>query len=349
MNPSKVAIVLTGIATLFACTRPDASTSGHSTEHAITDSTGAQRQWLDPGLELTATVGGSAEDTTLLNPYRLAAGEDAIYVFDGNQRLLSFAIDGSLRWVRGRAGSGPGEFRLVRALKAREGLIYVLDPRNARLTVFDDAGQMIRTTPMRTGHSEELAVLPDGDVVLFPAQSESDFVVIDDSGHTIRSGRIPWPPYQELDFLAKQSVVAQPADSSGLWALGFRLGNGWFTFDARAEPVDSTRHYYVEPTNFPEVIRERNGNSFSTHIPRTPASARSMIVQRDTLFVLVEAGDSAGRKIDLYRMSTGAYLGSFLLPHKAIEIAANGAVFAWLENDPMPALRIARRGTLERN
>jgi hypothetical protein len=32
-----------------------------------------------------------------------------------------------------------------------------------------------------------------------------------------------------------------------------------------------------------------------------------------------------------------------------MEIAANGAVFAWLESDPMPALRIARRGPREKN
>jgi hypothetical protein len=75
----------------------------------------------------------------------------------------------------------------------------------------------------------------------------------------------------------------------------------------------------------------------------------SMTAQGDTLFALVEAGDSAGRKVDLYRLSTGAYLGSFFLPHKAMEIAANGAVFAWLESDPMPALRIARRGPREKN
>jgi hypothetical protein len=57
-------------------------------------------------------IGGQLQDTTLLLPRLIAAGDGSVYVYDvGRHELVAFDVSGAQRWRFGREGAGPGEFR----------------------------------------------------------------------------------------------------------------------------------------------------------------------------------------------------------------------------------------------
>ena len=62
-----------------------------------------------------------------------------------NSRVQRFGAGGELLWSRGRAGEGPGEFRSVQIVEgcASEGSIVAYDTRNARVYLYDWAGDLL--------------------------------------------------------------------------------------------------------------------------------------------------------------------------------------------------------------
>ena len=57
-----------------------------------------------------------------------------VYLFDGqSSQLLSFRPDGSLRWISGARGEGPGEFTRVTGLAVSQTSIYVANLGGAKV------------------------------------------------------------------------------------------------------------------------------------------------------------------------------------------------------------------------
>jgi DNA-binding beta-propeller fold protein YncE len=80
-------------------------------------------------------------------PRRIAIGpDDSIYVVDqGHNRIAKFSPDGRVLPVCGTAGNGEGQFNdpTSVAADATTNKVYVADPRNKRIQVFDSNGKFL--------------------------------------------------------------------------------------------------------------------------------------------------------------------------------------------------------------
>ena len=69
-----------------------------------------------------------------------------LFIADGyrNARILEYTADGKKVNEWGRAGTGPGEFRLPHSIQIDErGIIYVADRENGRIQRFDRSGKFL--------------------------------------------------------------------------------------------------------------------------------------------------------------------------------------------------------------
>jgi hypothetical protein len=312
------------------------------------DSSGSEpRHSLATTLELVATYGGgSVEDTALIDPYRMAADRDRFFLLEPDQRVLCFDTTGHLLWTQGKEGGGPGEYRNVRDMKVGvDGRLWLLDPSSARATILNRSGkvaQMLRLAGMP--HSETLVTLPDGRFAVFPRFSEGEVAYFTPAGQPAGLDTLRWAGFRELDPMARGFLTAtDPA--RGQWAVGFIWGNGWFAADSGGRWL-SGRRYYVEPTRFAPVVKEYYPNGdIETKIIRTPAAALDFVLRDDTLYVLFDGQDPERRKkLDLYALGTGNYLGTIRLPEPADNIGLAGPFLGIYSSRPVPRLLIYRRG-----
>ncbi len=80
-------------------------------------------------------------------PRRIAIGpDDSVYVVDqGRTRIVKFSPDGQVLTVWGSKGSGDGQFDdpASVAVDPTTNKVYVADPRNKRIQVFDSDGKFL--------------------------------------------------------------------------------------------------------------------------------------------------------------------------------------------------------------
>jgi len=83
----------------------------------------------------------------LYGPRRIAIGpDDSIYLVDqGHNRIAKFSPDGEVLAVWGTAGNGDGQFTdpTSVAVDPTTNKVYVADPRNKRIQVFDEKGKFL--------------------------------------------------------------------------------------------------------------------------------------------------------------------------------------------------------------
>jgi hypothetical protein len=314
-------------------------------EGLVLDSTGSQpRTYLPDSLVLTRTVGGASDqDTTLINPYLMTSDEHRVYLFETDNRVLCYDSAGTLLWVQGQNGDGPGEYRNPRDLKVGvDGRVWLVDPYTARVTRLNpETGKVESMIRMRLGQVE--AVVPgQGRFMLYAVELPAELRYFTDKGDSLTSDSVPWIGFHQLEMLARQSRTAVDP-RTGRWVLGFIYGNGWFAFDSTGR--GSERRFYVEPTRFPAVIREYPApGTISTSLVRSPGSALDMQLVGDTLFVLFDGQEpDRRRKVDLYSWESGKYLGSLRLPEPADMIAFYGASVRVFSTNPIPKLAYYRR------
>lgn len=308
------------------------------------DSTGRQERSfvLDTLIFIRAVGGSSDRDTTLINPYIMASDGEQIYFVETDSRILAYDTLGQLRWIQGREGGGPGEFRNPRDLKvAPDGRLWVVDPASGRVTVLARAdGKVLAMLPMKVAYSPVITPLRSG-FALYPTDMGSDILYFDSAGEPLGSDSIPWPAFRQLEYLSRQYRTAVDR-RSGRWAMGFIYGNGWFAFDS-TKPA-SGRRYYVEPTPFPPVVKERRGDKEITSLVRTTGAALDIQLVGDTVFVLFDGvAPHRRQKVDMYSWETGKYFGSFLLPEPADNIGVCGNLLAVFATNPVPKLAFYRR------
>jgi hypothetical protein len=285
------------------------------------------------------TVGGSARDTLLLNPYLVAASDSGVYLFDGgNRSVLALSAEGKVRWRFGREGSGPDEFRGARDLKmGSDGSVLVLDPRNGRIIRLNAAGVVRARIPLgAVGHAEQLASLDSGRIVLLTMDPSRAFAIMDTLGNVRERFSLPWAGFAALDQIARQGLIAP--SGGGAWLFGFSMGDGWFTFDG-SKSVGSAR--YVEHMDFPEV--ETTSAGATQMAEYNACSACSASVSDSILYVHFGGyGPHPESVIDLYHVNGRRYIGSFILPAKATAIATAGDRIYALRDDPYPMLLALR-------
>ncbi|HEX8693250.1 MAG TPA: hypothetical protein VF746_12560 [Longimicrobium sp.] len=291
------------------------------------------------------SAGGALQDSLLLRPYLLAAGDSAVYVFDGgSSRLLAFGrSDGALRWMSGRRGGGPGEFQRVRDLKlAANASPVLLDVANRRITFLDGRGALRDEIPLPdVGYADQMVPLADGRVVLLTDRPDSALAVVDRGGRVAERVPFPWQEFSKLHPLVRQGSLAASRHGES-WVFGFSLGDGWLGFRGTRPLRDLNP--YVEPAEFPKVETRSEGGTVTTRLASyTPCSGCDISMDGADVYVLF-GGLTASRRalLDRYAVESGRYRETFLLPVRATKAAVADGVVYVLVDEPYPAVLALR-------
>jgi 6-bladed beta-propeller len=297
---------------------------------------------------------GSLNDRTLINPIRIAADDSLILAFDdGDRALKAFSLQGALLWSFGREGAGPGEFRKVRDISIGiDGDVLVVDQSNRRLTVVDRSGRLKREVSLRAlGGSPEqiLQISPVEYVVWALSPQDPPVVQLDTVGRLVRRRAAPFGIASKIPFLGLQPQLGNDPAMPGRWAYALIFADRWRVFDG-LEPQSADRAM-IEPIPLPEVEFEDHGRlGFSSRMGVAYRAARSIAVVGDTVVVLYGGRTrEQGRWIDRYRLSTGAYVGSLLLPSVATEVAVSRGQLVVLEREEVPRIVLFRYRTAARD
>lgn len=278
---------------------------------------------------------GSEQDTSLLMPTMIVADRRAVYALDiGAPRVVAFRTgNGRVEWMVGHTGGGPGEFRGPNWITlGPNGSIGVLDGRNNRLSMFQPDGSFARSIPLDAVPNALRACPFSHDDVLAEALLDGTppLVRIDSTGRAIGRYDLPWPQLRRLPAIAGQ-LETVPVPDAPICVLATMLGPGFATINAsgRFGPT----HPYIEHFLPPEVIVSGHPpGAHSVRLAERRIAALSAAVKDDTISVLFGGLTShRGRLLDFYRMKDGAYLGSVLLPHRAMSMARTGGTYFFLE------------------
>lgn len=305
-------------------------------------STPTQREIVTADWDTLLHLGGSAEDTMLIYPLRIAATVNGLAVFDvATEQVDYFSLDGRHRWSFGRKGSGPDEFQGARDLKVDgNDRIHVLDPQNLRITVLDTLGQVIRRVPLASvGHAEKMVVLRDGRTILFTLNPEQPLAVIDSTGKLLERLSIPWTGFARLNALQSQGMLNFDPGTDR-WVFTFTVGNGWFAYEGTEPRLTGA---FVEHVPFPGILTSRQGEEQQQRLTRPIMAALSAGVRDSLLYVHFGGRTRMSRfAIDVYRLEDGDYIGSYRLPRRASYITVADDRIYILANNPYPEILALR-------
>jgi DNA-binding beta-propeller fold protein YncE len=147
----------------------------------------------------------------LYGPRRITIGaDDSIYVDDsGRNRIVKFSPDGQVLATWGSEGSGEGQFKGISsvAVDPANNKLYVADPLNSRIQVFDSTGKFVTKWPVpewgQTLGFEDLAV--DSQTGrLYASSAHMNSVLVFDLNGTRVGSLTPNPP----DKLEAPSALA---------------------------------------------------------------------------------------------------------------------------------------------
>ena len=294
------------------------------------------RRWLDLPRPRRIT-GVAPADTLLLRSTSLAATAWGITVFDaGDSRLKAFDWAGRPQWRAGRAGGGPGEFRLVTDLAGRGGEFWVLDEGNGRIGVYAANGARLReTTTSRP--LLRMGLFPDGSLL---GRSEFDAYPRLYAGAAREGQPLPPPAWlADAGPLEAESWLSE-AGSRGV-LLSFRWSSRLQLVDRQGREVWSVPG--VDPVPFPRVADvKRSVNGRDIVVRRVAPDARTATiaaaVDGERVYVL-RAGPERrlrGTVLDVYALADGSYCGSARLEVELQSLAAHGGRLALLAPEPSP-------------
>lgn len=273
---------------------------------------------------------GSVDDTILQMPGEIVpAPHGGVYVFDlAANRATHIDDAGRVAWVRGRRGQGPGEFMDVRALSEdRDGGVVLADHTNGRLVRLDPEGNLVQEVPLiiEASYVDGIATV-DGGYALY-TNGEPSLLIVDEDGEIKARLASPSVEWERLDWMQRTGDAVSWSEDA--WVLGFDVGNGWYVIRG-----DSVAAYpYVEHTSFPvmavTVVTEGATTTTTRRLPRVPNSGSTLSVKGDTLAVFFEGqSPDRNRTLDLYDLTTGAYIHSVATPRASdVVLAEDGTIY----------------------
>ena len=145
-------------------------------------------EWKGPGLGF-------------YGPRRIAIGpDDSVYVVDqGHNQIVKFSSNGDVLATWGSSGSGDGQFNdpTSVAVDATTNQVYVADPRNRRIEVFDSAGKFITKWSIpgwgQPAGFEDVAI-DSGTRRLYASSANMDVILVFDLNGTSIDSLTPKPP-----------------------------------------------------------------------------------------------------------------------------------------------------------
>lgn len=331
----------------LSCTAFDEEVQSDPPELWSEEDVVAERTFLPAEVDSLWSIGGTAADTLLLNPFWLSAGAEGVTLWDeGRKAVVRISAEGEMLWTFGRDGGGPGEFRTVRGIAHLPGGgVAVVDNVNERLTIIDRDGRLVGETNLSGMAPESVASLYDGGLVVLTRLDEPAFVVSDENGVVVDSVDFPSRPYRDLSPMARQGRVV---GAGAGWVFGFTVGNGWWRI---GEDRAAAGFPYAEHADFPgiettvgeAVVDGRTVTARSTRMTESVSTARGFRARGDTLFVHYYGESNArGWLLDLFSLADGSYLGSVLLPRGARSVAIGPDAIYTLAANPFPVLSAFR-------
>jgi hypothetical protein len=292
-------------------------------------------------------AGGSSADTLLLQPLVLAADDRHVYVLDrGGSRVVALhAADGSLAWMAGREGSGPGELKRPQGITlSPAGEVIVSDAGNGRLMVFGPDGRYRRAIPVGGApYFDNLCALADGTVVVRSLGPVDPLFRLDARGTPVATPALPWRDLNgRYRSVARQGWFAyDPATGGCVYAL--RLGRGFARYSAgRFGPA----HAYVESYDVPasQVQRGPGGEFTGETVSGLTEAARGIGISGNRLLVAFWGTmERQGRVLDYYDLPSGRYLHSEPLPYFEAFTAAGDHAYILTSVRGYPAVQALRR------
>lgn len=281
-------------------------------------------------------------DSPLLRPGPMAVIDSALVLFDyGDARLKAFHLEtGALLWQAGRGGAGPGEFRNPTDVKADpEGRIWVLDPPNLRISVFDAGGAFLRS--IRTHEPLfRLGTVSDREVLAIRSNPTDEGLVVrvDPQGLIVRT--LPEPAWvAEVPALAAGVWTATEA-VTGTTALAFPYsGRVLLVRPPKAVVEQGPRVVEVRPEPQQIVYSPRPGMMVRRLAPEATLTVLSVALTSDEVWLLMSGlPEDGNRIIDRYGLDDGAYRGSWRLPIHVNRITNAGGRIVGVQTDLLPAV-----------
>jgi hypothetical protein len=268
------------------------------------------RVWREVAHVQPVQIPGSGHP--LLNPLQVQEGPGGtLYVLDyGDLTIKAFGSDGRHLRTYGRGqGRGPGEavnptdFHVTAS-----GEVWMLDPAQSRIQVFDPDARPVRTIPITV---PALRIAVHGDAFTTFAPAGVLFHRFNHDGRPRSSfGRLV--PDQLEQAIALQGE-AKPTHDGGMLYMPLRGGYiARFTSDGELAYYRET----VSPKPFPEIGIRADGARIIPQQSTQELSTVSASVHGDTAFLLTPAVvDGKTRAvIDVYDVPTGRYQYTFRTP-----------------------------------
>jgi DNA-binding beta-propeller fold protein YncE len=182
---------------------PNGIAVDHTGNIYVADASNHRVQKLSADGKLIAEWKGP--DAGFYGPRRIAIGpDDSVYVMDqGRTRVVKFAPNGEVLTVWGAKGSGDGQFDdpASVAVDPTTNKVYVADPRNKRIQVFDADGKFLTkwTVPEWGGPYgfEDLAIDSNNGRLYASSANMNSVLIFDLNGN--RVGSLPPKPPDTLD------------------------------------------------------------------------------------------------------------------------------------------------------
>jgi hypothetical protein len=288
-------------------------------------------------------AGGTEADTSLLQPWRLAVGRDLVFVADkGGARIAAFRIaDGSLAWIRGGKGSGPGEFLLPAALAVdRRGILWAADAQTGRVTLLGEDGSPRGSVPLTNlAYPEAMCPLRDGGMLLATSAQNEPLLRLSEQGEILERMELPWRDLRSAPPLSVQKLLAPTSDGC---VLALALGRGFATLTERGAQTFS----YLDDPPLPTVEETADKATGTTYRRVIDMQSAATSVAAEAGEIAISPGGSGAlenRLVDFYRQNDGAYLRSIATPVRFERMARAGDVFFFLTHrDGYPALVAVR-------
>jgi hypothetical protein len=298
--------------------------------HDAPERVAANRHWQPTQFDTAWTVGGNAADTLLGFPGRLVAADDFVIVTDpGYHRVFALrAADGSVAWINGSRDKGR-TWQKPLILAPRSGhLVTVVDERTNRLTTIDMRGRTVDTTALDPARFVNgMCSLEGKDLLVTSTDDRGPLYTLAADGKTTTPVPLSFFDTKGQDPLVLQASFATNRERT-VCAVGLNMG-GWLALWNGTTFTRAVRYREDVPFPVPVLAKETratdSGNVQVTY-PRLPhdvvQGALDVAMSPGRVRVLF-GGDTPqkGRIIDDYDEHTLAYLGSVLLPSRALDFA----------------------------
>jgi len=281
-------------------------------------SQGARRTVVSTRLTPRWTVGGDANDTTLLLPLQLRATREHFVVYDGvAQRLIALdPATGRVAWRFGRPGRGPGEFGGVAKITARRsGGAFVVDYALSRLTEITEDGREGPRVDYRMGVNPR-GVCEAGDTHIRLRATESEEierVQLTTGGSSTED--LPWPELRALPSLVRQSMIFEHPQAD-VCMISVSFGPMFALLDQAG--VRARAHWIEE---IPMGQAKSMGKGSWRMLPSTQGALSATAVGSSFAVLFEGRSQKRGRFVDFYAVTNANYLFSIELPFPATKIA----------------------------